>query len=62
MLTYAFGLQIVSTMGTTTLEDVAAASGDASRHMFQLYVIKDRDFTQKLVQVRNPSPENSSQC
>lgn len=40
-------------MGTTTLEDVAASSGDASRHMFQLYVIKDRDFTQQLVQVQH---------
>ena len=37
-------------MGTTTLEEVAAASGDAGQHMFQLYVIKDRDFTQQLVQ------------
>ena len=43
--------QVVSTMGTTTLEDVAAASRDPSRHMFQLYVIKDRAFTQQLVQV-----------
>ena len=39
-------------MGTTPLEEVAAASGDAGQHMFQLYVIKDRDFTQQLVQAR----------
>ena len=38
-------------MGTTLLEDVAAAAPDPSQHMFQLYVIKDRDFTRQLVQV-----------
>ena len=38
-------------MGTTTLEDVAAAASDPAQHMFQLYVIKDRDFTKQLVQV-----------
>ena len=37
-------------MGTTLLEDVAAAAPDPSQHMFQLYVIKDRDFTRQLVQ------------
>ena len=45
-------VQVVSTMGTTTLEDVAGAARDPSRHMFQLYVIKDRSFTQQLVQAR----------
>lgn len=44
--------QVVSTMGTTTLEDVAAAAPDPSQHMFQLYVIKDREFTRQLVQAR----------
>ena len=44
-------MQVVSTMGTSRLEDIAEASGDPSRHMFQLYVIKDRAFTQQLVQV-----------
>ena len=39
-------------MGTTALEEVAAAADDPSQHMFQLYVIKDRDFTRQLVQVR----------
>ena len=38
-------------MGTTLLEDVAAAAPDPAQHMFQLYVIKDRDFTRQLVQV-----------
>ncbi len=38
-------------MGTTLLEDVAAAAPNPSQHMFQLYVIKDRDFTRQLVQV-----------
>ena len=38
-------------MGTTTLEEVAAAAPDPSQHMFKLYVIKDRDFTRQLVQV-----------
>ena len=45
--------QVVSTMGTTALEEVAAAAADPSQHMFQLYVIKDRDFTRQLVQVRS---------
>lgn len=39
-------------MGTTTLEDVAGAAREPNRHMFQLYVIKDRSFTQQLVQAR----------
>lgn len=39
-------------MGTSTLEDVAGAARDPNRHMFQLYVIKDRSFTQQLVQAR----------
>ena len=48
---YCAAMQVVSTMGTTTLEDVAAAASDVSQHMFQLYVIKDRDFSKQLVQV-----------
>ncbi|MBK8258487.1 MAG: alpha-hydroxy-acid oxidizing protein [Polyangiaceae bacterium] len=40
-------LLTVSTLGTTTLEEVAAASN--SPKWFQLYVHKDRDFTRSLV-------------
>ena len=47
----AAAMQVVSTMGTMLLEEVAAAASDPSQHMFQLYVIKDRDFTKQLVQV-----------
>ena len=42
-------LQIVSTMGTTSLEDVAAASEGSPLIMFQLYVQRDRDFTASLI-------------
>ncbi|MFI5733465.1 alpha-hydroxy-acid oxidizing protein [Kribbella sp. NPDC051587] len=38
----------LSTMGTTSIEDVAAAAPDA-RKWFQLYVWKDRDFGEDLV-------------
>lgn len=38
-------------MGTFTLEDVAGASADPGTLMFQLYVLKDRDFTRDIVQV-----------
>ena len=43
-------LQIVSTMGTTSLEDVAAASEGSPLLIFQLYVQRDRDFTASLIQ------------
>lgn len=39
----------LSTMGTTTPEDVAAAAPDADR-WFQLYVWRDRDFSMSLVE------------
>jgi hypothetical protein len=38
-------------MATATLEDVAAASRDPATLFFQLYVLRDRDFTRELVQV-----------
>ena len=38
----------LSTMGTTSIEDVAAAAPDA-RKWFQLYVWKDRDAGEDLV-------------
>ena len=40
----------LSTMGTTTIEDVAAAGGPTGRHWFQLYVWTDRDRSMQLVQ------------
>jgi isopentenyl diphosphate isomerase/L-lactate dehydrogenase-like FMN-dependent dehydrogenase len=39
-------------MGTATLEDIAAASGDPGTLFFQLYVLRDRNFTREIVQVR----------
>jgi len=42
---------ILSTMSTTSLEDVAAANTDTdSLRWFQLYIFKDRDITRQLVQ------------
>ncbi len=41
-------LYVVSSLATTTLEDVAAAAPNAPR-WFQLYVHKDREFTARLV-------------
>lgn len=42
-------LQIVSTMATTSLEGVAAASQGSPLVIFQLYVQRDRDFTASLI-------------
>ncbi|THV35243.1 alpha-hydroxy acid oxidase [Glycomyces buryatensis] len=39
----------LSTMGTTTIEDVAAAGGPNGRNWFQLYMWKDRDRSMALV-------------
>jgi isopentenyl diphosphate isomerase/L-lactate dehydrogenase-like FMN-dependent dehydrogenase len=39
----------LSTMGTTTIEDVAAAGGPSGRHWFQLYVWRDRERSTQLV-------------
>lgn len=39
----------LSTVGTTSIEDVAAASGDG-RRWFQLYVVKDRERSRDLLQ------------
>jgi L-lactate dehydrogenase (cytochrome) len=39
----------LSTMGTTTIEEVAAAGGPTGRHWFQLYVWTDRDRSMQLV-------------
>jgi isopentenyl diphosphate isomerase/L-lactate dehydrogenase-like FMN-dependent dehydrogenase len=39
----------LSTMGTTSVEDVAAAGGETGRHWFQLYMWKDRDRSMELV-------------
>eukprot|EP00891_Asterochloris_glomerata_P001620 jgi/Astpho2/1620/fgenesh1_pm.00028_%23_12_t len=41
---------VVSTMATTSLEDVAAAGQSAPCLIFQLYVTKDRKFTASLIQ------------
>lgn len=39
----------LSTLGTTSVEDVAAAGGPNGRHWFQLYMWKDRDRSMELV-------------
>ena len=38
-------------MATATLEDVAGASHDPGTLFFQLYVLRDRNFTREIVQV-----------
>ena len=50
-------LQIQSTMGTVKLADVARAAEGAPLMMFQLYVIKDRDFCRKLI-LGEPLPKS----
>ncbi len=40
----------LSTMGTTAIEDVAAATGPDARNWFQLYMWKDRDRSMALVE------------
>lgn len=40
---------ILSTIATSSIEEVAAASPNA-RKWFQLYIYRDRDVTRKLVQ------------
>ena len=44
-----FCIQIVSTMATTSLEDVAKASKGSPLLIFQLYTQRDRDFTASLI-------------
>ena len=50
MLTRALCMQVQSTMGTVHMDNVAKAGRDAPLLMFQLYVIKERDYTQKLIE------------
>lgn len=50
-----FCIQIVSTMATTSLEDVAKASKGSPLLIFQLYVQRDRDFTASLIQSKTHS-------
>ncbi len=40
---------ILSTLSTTSIEDVAAAGGPSAHRWFQLYIGKDRAFTEQLV-------------
>ena len=42
--------QVLSTMATQPLEDVAKAGKDGPLQLFQLYVIKDRKFCKSLIQ------------
>ena len=43
-------LQVLSTMATQPLEDVARAGQGGPMQLFQLYVIKDRNFCKSLIQ------------
>ena len=43
-------VQVQSTMGTTPLAEVREAGRGAPMMLFQLYVFRDRAFTQRLVQ------------
>ena len=43
-------LQVLSTMATQPLEDVAKSGQHGPLQLFQLYVIKDRDFCKRLIQ------------
>ena len=43
-------LQVLSTMATQPLEDVAKSGQDGPLQLFQLYVIKDRQFCRRLIQ------------
>ena len=53
MLLHVPVLQIVSTMGTTRLEDVAEASKGSPLLIFQLYVQRDREFTASLLRSKH---------
>ena len=50
----------LSTMGTTSIEDVAAAA-PGGRHWFQLYMWKDRDRSMALVDAR-PRRRATTRC
>ena len=52
-LQHVLVLQIVSTMGTTRLEDVAEASKGSPLLIFQLYVQRDREFTASLLRSKH---------
>ena len=43
-------MQVLSTMATQPLEDVAKSGKDGPLQLFQLYVIKDRNFCKRLIQ------------
>lgn len=43
-------LQVLSTMATQPLEDVAKSGQAGPLQLFQLYVIKDRSFCKRLIQ------------
>jgi isopentenyl diphosphate isomerase/L-lactate dehydrogenase-like FMN-dependent dehydrogenase len=44
------GLQVQSTMGTVGLKDVCNAGRGAPLMFFQLYVLKDREFSKNIIQ------------
>lgn len=43
-------MQVLSTMATYPLEHVAKSGKDGPLQLFQLYVIKDRNFCKRLIQ------------
>lgn len=48
-------VQVLSTMSTQPLEDVAKAGQGGPLQLFQLYVIKDRKFCRSLINRELPS-------
>ncbi len=49
-------MQVLSTMATQPLEEVAKSGKDGPMQLFQLYVIKDRNFCKSLIQRKHTSP------
>eukprot|EP00891_Asterochloris_glomerata_P004891 jgi/Astpho2/4891/fgenesh1_pm.00069_%23_15_t len=50
---------VLSTMSTTSMEDVAQAVGSSVLRFFQLYIIKDREYTRELLQRAEKSGYNA---
>ena len=55
-------LQVLSTMATQPLEEVAKSGKDGPLQLFQLYVIKDRNFCKRLIQRKHSSHIECKTC
>ena len=49
-------------MSTTSMEDVAQAVGSSVLRFFQLYIIKDREYTKELLQSEGLSVLTACTC